>query len=137
MERARAAAAASREELGDLRSRRRELEATAAGLSSALTAEELAAQLASTRAAVEASRAKLARLTGPGAPALVTPEQRAAAVATLHRFRRAWAERKRMVCDVLDAMAEGLERKPRELADAIGIETDEDAKVSIRDFTLP
>jgi len=121
------------EELGAAKGRRKELEGQVAALGSAMTAEQVAAALASHRAAVAEGRARLAKLTGAGV-VLVTPEQRAAAVATLDRFRRVWRERRAMVCAVVDSMAEGLEKKPRQLYEAIGIETDEEAKVNIADF---
>lgn len=122
-----------RELLAAAKSKRRELEATASSLSSALTAEQLAEQLSALRASTAAAREKLARLTGAGTK-LVTPAERSAAVATLDRYRKAWAERKRIVCDVVDSMSEGLGRKPKVLMADIGIETDEDAKVNIKDF---
>jgi hypothetical protein len=39
------------------------------------------------------------------------------------------------VMDVVDSMAEGLEKKPADLLDAMGVETDEEAKVKLADFT--
>lgn len=124
-----------REQLGVAKAKRRELESTAASLSSSLTAEELSAQLAALRASTAAARDKLARLTGSGVK-LVTPAERAAAFETLDRYRRAWAARKRMVCDVVDSMSEGMGAKPKAIMADLGIETDEDAGVSLKDFAI-
>jgi hypothetical protein len=104
-----------------------------AALGSAMTSGELTAALGSTRAAVSALRLRLAKFEGEGA-VLVTPQQHSAAVATFDRFKRAWVSRRRMVLDVVGSMAEAMEKKPAVVAAMLGLETDEDAKVAIKDF---
>ena len=99
-----------------------------------MTAAELTAALATTRAAVDALRVRLVRFEGPGAAALVTPQQRAAAVATLAKYRRAWGSRRSAVLDVVNGMSEAMDKHPRVLCAEIGLETDEDAGVSIKDY---
>ena len=64
----------------------------------------------------------------------ITAVQRQAAKATLERFKKVWVWRKRIVAEVIDQMAEGLEMKPREIMEEIGIETDEAAGVNVKDF---
>ncbi len=107
-----------------------------AALASSLTAAQIEAETAAARAAVAAGAAKLAKLTGASAAALVTPAQRAAARATLERFRKAWVERKRMVVDLVGSMAEALDKKPAALCEDMGVETDEAAGVNVRDFAV-
>ena len=48
-----------------------------------------------------------------------------------------WATRKAAVQEVLDALSEGLGKKPAQCAEQLGIETDADAKVDIKDFATP
>lgn len=129
-----ARAAAVETELRAAQARRKELAASLSALSSSLTAAELAASLEETRAEVAALKARVDRLKGT--TALVTPAERARVKASLERYRKAWSSRKAMVMDVVDAMADGLEKKPKKLMDDIGIETDEDCKVNIRDFVV-
>ena len=90
---------------------------------------------AAARADTAAARGKLASLqAASGAGALVTPAQRAKVKASLERYRGAWKVRKGMVEDLVNAMSEGLNKKPKELLATIGIETDADAGVSLKDF---
>ena len=116
------------------RARRRAAEASVAELGSALTALQIEFELVSHRTAIAAGSAKLAKLDGAGVAALVTPAQRSEARASLDRYRKVWAQRKRMVVDVIGSMADALEMKTRALYEEIGIETDEDAKLNIKDF---
>lgn len=127
------AGVAAQEELATLKARRKEIEAQLNAMSSALTPQQLEAELTSYRTSVAAGKAKLARITGAGAR-VVTPEERNKVKATLDRYRKLWVERKRMVVDVVESMAEGLDTKPKALYDVIGIETDEDAGVKLSDF---
>jgi chromosome segregation ATPase len=125
---------AAQEELAALKQRRKELESQISALSSALTPEQLEEELKTYRKAVPPLREKLEKLAS-GGMTLVTPEQRARAKAFLDRVRKAWVNRKRMVTDTVDSMAEGLETKPKKIYDAIGVDTDEGFKVNIADCT--
>lgn len=122
-------------QLAELQARKKALQAQVSALSSELTAEELEAQLLENREAVTTLTARVEKLEGAGVP-LVTPEERAAVKQSLERYRKLWAERKRMVMDVVDGMADGLEKRPREVCDMIGIETDENVGVNIKDFKI-
>lgn len=85
--------------------RRKALSAQVAALGSAMTGPELAAALTSTRTAVEGLRARLGRFEGEGAAPLVTPQERAAAVAAFAKYRRAWATRRAAVMEVVGGSA--------------------------------
>ena len=84
-------------------------------LGSAMSATELAAALAQTRSQVAALQSRLARFEGPDAAPLVTPQERAAAVAALDKYRRAWASRRACVMEVVGASEQtgGRERERR------------------------
>jgi 26S proteasome regulatory subunit (ATPase 3-interacting protein) len=64
----------------------------------------------------------------------VAPETRALVKGALERYRKAWQQRKRMVMDMVDNMAEGLEKKPRDVCGLLGLETDEELKLDIKQF---
>jgi 26S proteasome regulatory subunit (ATPase 3-interacting protein) len=113
--------------------RKRALEAQLAAAASALSDEALAAAVTEQQAATAALAERLAKLkAASGAAPLVTAAQKAALAATLERFKRAWAARRAMVTEVVDSMAEGMERKPAAVMADIGVESDELAGVSIK-----
>lgn len=118
--------------LGGLQAQRKALQSQLTALSSSLTGPALDAQLAATQVAVAGMRERLDRLQSSTA-VVVTPEQRGAVKASLLRYRKGWSTRKAMVMDVIDNMAEGLEKKPAALMESVGLETDEEAGVSIKE----
>lgn len=95
-----AAAAAA----GAAATRRRDLAAQHAALSTGMSAEDVAKATAETEARLAAGRAKLEKFTSAAAP-LVKPEERAAAIATLDRYRKTWSARKGAVMEVRGARA--------------------------------
>ncbi|PVV01056.1 hypothetical protein BB560_004542, partial [Smittium megazygosporum] len=47
---------------------------------------------------------------------------------------KAWSQRRRIFYDIFGTITENFEGKPKDLAETLGIETDEDSNVDIRDF---
>ena len=50
-----------------------------------------------------------------------------------NEMRGEWKKRKRMAADAVDLIADGMEKKPKEVMKVIGLETDEDAGVTLPD----
>lgn len=121
------------ERLAELQARRRSLTASLSDPTASLTLPEIKAKLAEVRAALAAGKERLTTLQTT--TTLVTPAQRSVALASLERYRKAWASRKAMVAEVVDAMAEGMEKRPRDVLEMLGVDTDESAGVSIKDFS--
>lgn len=49
---------------------------------------------------------------------------------------KSWKRRKRTASDMLDVLSEGMNEKPKKLCEMIGVETDEEMNVTIKDFPL-
>jgi hypothetical protein len=88
-------------QLAELMARRKALAASLSDATASMTTSEIRARLAAVKAEVAEGRAKLDKLKS--STTLVTPAQRATAIATLDRFRKAWASRKGMVMEVVSA----------------------------------
>lgn len=106
--------------------------AAVAGVSATLSDDA-----ATTRAAaVAAERARLeARVRDFGGGVVLSEDARAALERTYAQAIDAWRQRKRIVTEAVSLMAEGAGKKPAEMYETIGIETDEEAGVDIK--TMP
>ena len=56
--------------------------------------------------------------------------------ASAERYRKVWSTRRSSVMELIDSMAEGMEKRPKELFTMFGLETDEEHKVSLKDFKV-
>jgi len=75
-----------------------------------------------------------ATLAGPAR--ILSHSEKAALKHSLARYRKVWVNRKAAVVDFLENMADGAGCKPAKFYVEAGLETDEAAGVSIRDFPL-
>jgi 26S proteasome regulatory subunit (ATPase 3-interacting protein) len=119
-------AAAYKEETAELSGRRIVLEQY-------LPTPQLIEETARLRDELIARRAELAALDAKGL--LVTAEDVAAIDKAFIAARGAWKQRKEALTDVLDKMAESSDKPPAELIETMGVETDEDANVSLKEVT--
>jgi hypothetical protein len=72
--------------------------------------------------------------SGSSSSVSLDPKRKALLKASLERYRKAWSSRKNAVMDVVNAISESSGQKLQALCASIGIETDKDAKVDIKDF---
>ena len=49
-------------------------------------------------------------------------------------YYNCWRKRRRMCMDVIDTISESADKKVKTLCDEMGIETDKDAKVDLKEF---
>ena len=54
----------------------------------------------------------------------------------MERYRKSWSTRKNTVMDLLNSISEGTGKKLSVLCESIGIETDKDAGVDIKDYSV-
>lgn len=127
------------EEVKSLQTRISEVEASLAearvkesAMRSQLTVDEARAQCEALEEKVEEKRGKLEKLGDPSL--LPTKEDKLKVEMEYFRFRTAWKKRKRIVKNIADTISEAMMKKPKELFEMIGIETDEDMKVNIADY---
>ncbi|KNE63512.1 hypothetical protein AMAG_08634 [Allomyces macrogynus ATCC 38327] len=123
------------QEITDLSGKADELKAAIASMSkelaslnASLPTTDLAVQVAILTDANDVAESRLTSLRraaeGDGEP-LVTAADRAAAMTRHATMRKAWVKRRRMFKDMWDLITENVPRKPAELMDELGIETDE------------
>ncbi|KDO33502.1 hypothetical protein SPRG_02310 [Saprolegnia parasitica CBS 223.65] len=106
----------------------KEAESVLHGLSNQMTDAELDQQLAEYTTQVATLSATLQRLDDPnGVP--VAPEKKKAITDQFTKYKTAWVKRKRIVMDAIDQIAEGMEKKRKDVLDLCGIETDESVGV--------
>lgn len=122
---------------------RRGLEQRYSSLSTAMTEAEMDAKIAELEAEMETKNARLAKITGgvagagagsssssSSAAAALDPLRKAKAKTILERYRRVWSDRKGAVMDMVEHMAEGLNK----VGSGIGIIS---GKLERRLLTLP
>ena len=99
--------------------------------------------MTATNAALEAKLSKLvgamaaanasSSSTGGGGGGGFDPKRKEKLIASLDRYKKAWRERKRQATEVIDLLCEESGKKPKVMLEMIGVETDADAKVDIKD----
>jgi hypothetical protein len=92
---------------------------------------DLESKLKELQAEVEAMRTKAAMLDANNGKALLTAADKEKMTKDFSKYRKAWVERKRMCTDRLDDLAEGLEKKRKDVAEMVGVETDEEIGIAI------
>jgi hypothetical protein len=61
----------------------------------------------------------------------ITPQEREKKKKLFSNLRSEWQKRKRLCNDAVGNLADSMDKKPSEMAKIIGIETDEDANISV------
>jgi uncharacterized protein YydD (DUF2326 family) len=116
------------EEKNQLSAAVRDLQSEKDRTTKALSNEEVLERIEKLQAEIAAKEAKLATL---GTTKLATPEEKKTAQLELDKFKKIWISRKKSVKDIVDALAEGMDKKPKVIFEDYGMETDEDAGVDI------
>lgn len=104
-------------------------EALLSKLNSSLTTSEAKEKLSTVKQEISALEAKLSDLES-NAPK-IDPAEKDAIYANNEKYVKEWRKRKRLTTDMVDAILEGYPKGKKTLFEEIGIETDEDAKVSL------
>ncbi|OQR97013.1 pairing protein 2 family protein [Achlya hypogyna] len=115
-------------EVQELERALKEAESILHGLSNQMTDAELTQQLSEHTAQAETLSAAVTRLDDP-TRAPVAPEKKKAATAKFTTYRMGWIKRKRIVMEAVDQIAEGMEKKRKDVLDLVGVETDESAGI--------
>lgn len=104
-------------------------EAILSKLNSSLTTSEAKEKLSTVKNEISALEAKLADLESNAIK--IDPAEKDAIYANNSRYVKEWRKRKRLTTDMVDAILEGYPKGKKTLFEEIGIETDEDVKVSL------
>jgi len=112
------------EELNSLKKSNAAADAAVKTLESELDDEALSSRLLELESQTAALREKLHKFEGEGQ--CITPQEREKIVQNYSKMRKEWKSRKRACTDGISTMCESMEKKPKELMEKMGIETDED-----------
>ncbi|XP_013421171.1 homologous-pairing protein 2 homolog [Lingula anatina] len=116
------------EELKVLQEETRKMENELRGLNSSLSTDEAKKQLTVLRGEVENYKKKLAQLKEGGKA--ISPEEREVIIKNRVKLVKEWRKRKRTSTDILNAILEGYPKTKKQLYEDVGIETDEEYKVT-------
>ncbi|XP_060066340.1 homologous-pairing protein 2 homolog isoform X1 [Ylistrum balloti] len=106
----------------------RRLDSELKSLNNAISTEEAKKQLAELDKECTACKQKLIKLKEGGHT--ITPEEKDRIYNSRKVFVKEWRKRKRMANDILNAILEGYPKTKKQLYEDIGVETDEEYKVS-------
>lgn len=96
------------------------------------TDSELKTELPRLREIVAALSAELDAFESKGEK--VDPKKKEKLEKALNSYVKVWKKRKRDAMDVVDQFADGAEKKPKQIIALLGLETDEELNVNIKDF---
>ena len=126
-----AAIESAREQHRELRAAAASAAAAAARLRKAETTEELRARVAALEEEVAAKRKRVESLEATTGK--VDPRARDKLKRKASDMVKLWRKRRRLVMDAVDMMADGLEKKPKDVMKLVDVETDEAAGVSLKE----
>ncbi|MGH0125255.1 UNVERIFIED_CONTAM: hypothetical protein FKN15_051689 [Acipenser sinensis] len=107
----------------------RQLDAELRGLNSSMTTKELISEIEELKKECVESKQRLERIKN--ATNHVTPEEKEKVYKERSQFVREWKKRKRLTNDIMDAVLEGYPKSKKQFSEEVGIETDEDCKVTV------
>lgn len=107
----------------------RQLDAELRGLNSSMTTKELISEIEELKKECVESKQRLERIKN--ATNHVTPEEKEKVYKERSQFVREWKKRKRLTSDIMDAVLEGYPKSKKQFSEEVGIETDEDCKVTV------
>mmetsp|Transcript_3990 Transcript_3990/g.11695 ORF Transcript_3990/g.11695 Transcript_3990/m.11695 type:complete len:221 (-) Transcript_3990:18-680(-) len=105
------------------------MEAELQSLEATPTNTDLPQLLAKEEKDVKGLRARADKLRSSGI--VITPAEKERKTKNLSRYRSEWVKRKRLCMDMVHMIADGMEKRPKEVQKLIGIETDEDVQVTL------
>ncbi|XP_029429474.1 homologous-pairing protein 2 homolog isoform X4 [Rhinatrema bivittatum] len=109
----------------------RQLDAELKELNSSMTTPEMAKEIAALKKECTQDAEKLERIRC--ATNHVTPEEKEKVYNERKLYCKEWRKRKRMATDLFDAILEGYPKSKKQFFEEVGIETDEDHKVTLPD----
>ncbi|ETW01363.1 hypothetical protein, variant 1 [Aphanomyces invadans] len=115
---------AASDEVASLEKELKDHEAILHGLNSQLSDAELSVTLESLEAQNATLQAKLQEMDKRPS-VVVDPGAKAALTKSFTKYRTEWVKRKRIVMDAIDQIADGMEKKRKDVLDLCGVETDE------------
>ncbi|CAG5898007.1 unnamed protein product [Menidia menidia] len=107
----------------------KQLDAELKELNSSLTTEEMVAEIRELKAECSGYKARLDKIKS--ATNHVTPEEKAKVYKERDVYVKEWKKRKRLASDMMNAILEGYPKSKKEFLEDVGVETDEDCKVSV------
>ncbi|XP_060758052.1 homologous-pairing protein 2 homolog [Neoarius graeffei] len=107
----------------------RQLDTELKELNSSLTTAEMTTQIKELKAECEGCRARLHKIKT--ATNHITPEESEKVYKERSLYVKEWKKRKRLATDMMGAILEGYPKSKKEFLEEVGVETDEDHKVTI------
>ncbi|GCC20070.1 homologous-pairing protein 2 homolog isoform X2 [Chiloscyllium punctatum] len=110
----------------------RQMEAELKELNSSMTTEEVSLEITALNQECASHQERLEKIKS--ATNHVAPEDKEKVYNERKFYVKEWKRRKRMVCDLTDAVLEGYPKSRKQFYEEIGIETDEDHMVTVPDL---
>ncbi|KAM9456666.1 homologous-pairing protein 2 homolog isoform 1-T1 [Clarias gariepinus] len=107
----------------------RQLDTELKELNNSLTTAEMTTQIKELKAECEDYRARLDKIKT--ATNHVTPEEREKVYKERSLYVKEWKKRKRLATDMIGSILEGYPKSKKEFLEEVGVETDEDHKVTV------
>ncbi|XP_076851587.1 homologous-pairing protein 2 homolog isoform X2 [Brachyhypopomus gauderio] len=107
----------------------RQMDAELKELTSSLTTAEMMSQIQELKAECEGYRERLLKIKS--ASNHITPEEREKVCKQRSLHVKEWKKRKRLATDMMDAILEGYPKSKKQFLEEVGVETDEDHKVTV------
>ncbi|NP_001134504.1 homologous-pairing protein 2 homolog [Salmo salar] len=107
----------------------RQLDAELKELNSSLTTEEMMSEIQELKAECSGYRERLEKIKS--ATNHVTPEQKEMVYKERHLYVKEWKKRKRLASDMMGSILEGYPKTKKQFLEEVGVETDEDCKVTM------
>ncbi|XP_006638197.1 homologous-pairing protein 2 homolog [Lepisosteus oculatus] len=107
----------------------RQLEAELRELSSSLTTQEMISEIEALQSECTGYTQRLEKVKS--ATNHVTPEEKEKVYSERSQYIKEWRKRKRLANDMMDAILEGYPKSKKQFLEEVGVETDEDCKVTM------
>ncbi|XP_023995407.1 homologous-pairing protein 2 homolog isoform X2 [Salvelinus sp. IW2-2015] len=107
----------------------RQLDAELKELNSSLTTEEMMSEIQELEEECSGYRERLEKINS--ATNHVTPEQKEMVYKERHLYVKEWKKRKRLASDMMGSILEGYPKTKKQFLEEVGVETDEDCKVTL------
>ncbi|NP_001279712.1 homologous-pairing protein 2 homolog [Callorhinchus milii] len=109
----------------------RQMETELKELNSSMTTQELTAEIKALNKECVVYQERLRKIQSSSS--LVTPEEKEKVFDERKQYVKEWRKRKRLATDLIDAILEGYPKSKKQFFEEVGIETDEDFKVTVPD----
>ncbi|XP_007899659.2 homologous-pairing protein 2 homolog isoform X1 [Callorhinchus milii] len=109
----------------------RQMETELKELNSSMTTQELTAEIKALNKECVVYQERLRKIQSSSS--LVTPEEKEKVFDERKQYVKEWRKRKRLATDLIDAILEGYPKSKKQFFEEVGIETDEDSKVTVPD----